>query len=130
MHGAQVRVGMIVAGANVVYPVGARTATQMTDPAMVAEDPLTLRVPFLRETDSAIGVRPSTGSHQITSQTPEEQSSGVRPRPRRNTMPNDQYADVRCEVCKKHFGDGLAAYRAAVKHVEQAHGKIEPARKR
>ena len=36
--------------------------------------------------------------------------------------------DARCEICRKKFGNGKAAYKEAVKHAKEKHGKTEPKR--
>ena len=63
MNGSQVRVRVIIPDDEVIHLISARKPADVTDAAMIAEDALALRVPFLGQAHTAGTALPLTGSH-------------------------------------------------------------------
>jgi hypothetical protein len=68
VDGPEIRLAVVVASCDVVDGVSARTAANVTDASVVAEDPLALSVPFARQPHATIAARPLPGSHASPSQ--------------------------------------------------------------
>lgn len=67
VHRPQVRIRMVIPGAHMVHRVRARTATEVTDALVIAQNPLALGMPFLGQPDPARRPFPLSGSHAYTS---------------------------------------------------------------
>jgi len=67
MNGSQVRVRVIIPDDEVIHLISARKPADVTDAAMIAEDALALRVPFLGQAHTAGTALPLTGSHELIS---------------------------------------------------------------
>lgn len=64
---AQVRIAVVVAADDVVDRICARTAADVADPAVIAQDPLALGVPFLGKPGAPSAALPLSGSHAYPS---------------------------------------------------------------